>query len=91
MSRELAQPPPKSRYSYKSATREIARELSSREEAGLQKQVAGYCNLTEPQFSHRMRGVYSFFKVEHFGAIADFLEMPPGWPFVPAEPKGRRK
>lgn len=90
MSRELAQPPPPSRYSYKDATREIARELATRE-VGTQKQVAGYCNLTEQQFSHRMRGVWSKFTVEHFGAIADHLKMPAGWPFIPAEVKGRKK
>lgn len=95
MPRELAKPPPKSRYSYREATLEIERQLVKRDR-GAQKEVAGYCNLTEQQFSHRMRGVNAFFKIEHFGAIADFWKAPPGWPFVPwtddeAATRGRRK
>lgn len=90
MPRDLAKPPPKSRYSYAAATLEVEKQLTKRGR-GAQKQVAGYCNLTEQQFSHRMRGVYAFFEIEHFGAIADFLRMPPGWPFVPlAEEKKKR-
>lgn len=82
MPRELATPPPPSRYSYRAATKEIEREISAGER-GTQKDVANYCNLTEQQFSHRMRGVNAKFTVEHFGAIADFFKAPPGWPFVP--------
>jgi transcriptional regulator with XRE-family HTH domain len=82
MPRELAKPPPKSRYSYKAATTEIEKEISAGER-GTQKDVASYLNLTEQQFSHRMRGVNAKFTVEHFGAIADFFKAPAGWPFVP--------
>ena len=39
MSRELAEPPPPSRYSYAAATKEVARELATRER-GTQKQLA---------------------------------------------------
>lgn len=85
MSKSLAKRPPPSRYSYEAVTEEIERALSSdaaRSKGITQKDVAFHCNLTEAQFSHRMRGVYSQFEVEHFGAIADFLKAPAGWPFV---------
>jgi hypothetical protein len=90
MSRELAKPPPPSRYSYARAVLEVERVLDTLP-AGTQKQVAGYCNLTEQQFSHRMRGVQAKFTLEHLGAIADFFKMPAGWPFVTAEPRRRAK
>jgi hypothetical protein len=90
MSRKLAEPPPESRYSYQRATAEVEREISDRG-VGAQKQVAGYLNLTEQQFSHRMRGAYAKFSVQHFGAIADHFKMPQGWPFVPLAASARKK
>lgn len=35
------------------------------------------------QLSHRLAGDTVGWKLEEIGAIADFLNAPPGWPFVP--------
>jgi hypothetical protein len=72
---------PRSRYSYEAVTLEIERILSSRKR-GAKAVAARACNLRPQAFSQRLRGLESKFKVEHFGAIADSLNAPPGWPFV---------
>ncbi len=81
MSKPLAKPPPPSRYSYGRLTEEIERAISSRQDI-TQKDVASYINLTEPQMTHRMKGRYAKFTIEHIGGIADFLDAPDGWPLL---------
>jgi hypothetical protein len=84
--RKLPGRPPVGRYSYEEATKEVER-LLDRLGRGSAKQLAVYLDMTEAQFSHRMRGVYARFSLEHFGAIADWAareareQPPPGWPF----------
>lgn len=92
MSKPLAAPLPESRYSYRAAVLEVEKEIAEAER-GVQKQLANELGLTEPQFSHRMRGKNAKFQVEHFGAIADFFKAPQGWPFVAltAEERKRRR
>ena len=74
---------PESRYAYERATHEIDRALHQRGR-GSRKAAAAACMLTASQFSKRMMGVERF-SVEHFGLIADHLQAPPGWPFIPWE------
>ena len=72
---------PESRYAYERVTREIERVLDQHGR-GSRKAAAAACLLTAPQFSKRMTGVERF-SVEHLGIIADHLQAPLGWPFVP--------
>ena len=86
MPKSLPVPPPPSRYSYRAAVEEIGRciDEEAKKPNGLtQKQIAGAANLDESAFSHRRTGAKSKLTLEHIGAIADFLNAPPGWPFVP--------
>lgn len=77
------EPLPTSRYSYEAAALEVER-LLKRKGRGSQKQAAAACGLTASQFSKRVYGV-EMFRVEHFGAIADWAGAPTGWPFIPWE------
>jgi hypothetical protein len=94
MPKQLPTPTPESRYSYRRAADEVAAEIDERtdlEGPGFQKQVAGAIGLDESAFSHRLTGVKSKFTIEQLGAIADFLQAPPGWPFVPRKRAGRSR
>jgi hypothetical protein len=46
--------------------------------------------MDDSAFSHRLVGERSRFTLEQLGAIADALDAPPGWPFVPWELATRR-
>lgn len=84
MPKPLAKGLPTSRYSYADAVAEVSRVLGE-EKRGIYARCAAACLLRPDQFSKRLRisdDRESGFQVEHFGAIADVLGAPAGWPFV---------
>jgi hypothetical protein len=70
---------PRSRYVYEA----VAIEIRSQLKRGQHTKAAKACKLSDTGFAQRLRGEDSKFAVEHFGAIADLLNAPPGWPFIP--------
>lgn len=90
MSKKLANPFPKSRYSYRRVVDEIEAQLENRG-VGEQKAAAAAAGMDESAFSHRLTGIKSRFNVEQLGAIADHWNAPPGWPFVPWDEAEKRR
>jgi hypothetical protein len=90
MPKPLPSQPPTSRFSYRRVVEEIEAQIDGRG-IGAQKAVAGYVNLDESAFSHRLTGVKSKFTVEQLGAIADFWRAPTGWPFIPWDEAEQRE
>jgi hypothetical protein len=85
MPKPLADGLPESRYSYVEVVREIERALDDKAKGGgrgAYKAAATACKLSPQQFSQRLRGEHSKLEVEHFGAVADHLRAPKGWPFI---------
>jgi hypothetical protein len=70
------------RYTTRGATLEIAERLRKLGR-GSRKEVALSLGLTEQAFSHKMRGVYTSLTVEEIGQIAEHLDAPTGWPWIP--------
>lgn len=70
------------RYSAKQVSLAIA-EAIARKGRGTHKALAAHMGWDSTQLSHRLAGDTVRWKLEGIGAIADFLNAPPGWPFVP--------
>lgn len=70
------------RYSISDAAAEVIR-VSNRIGRGARKGIALGIGLNEQQMSAKLRDVYDHFTVEQLGQIANFLEAPSGWPWVP--------
>jgi hypothetical protein len=73
-----------SRYSVLTAGREVRRILA-RLGRGSQRRVALEVGLNEQQMSAKLRGETDRFTVEQLGQIANVLDAPAGWPWVPWE------
>jgi hypothetical protein len=89
MPKPLADGLPSSRHSYEEVVDEIRHALGDKKRGGgrgAHKQAAAACLLEPDQFAKRLRGLPTpRFEVEHFGAIADYLHAPKGWPLIPWE------
>jgi hypothetical protein len=72
------------RYSAKQVSLEITAAIK-RKGRGTHKELAAHMGWDSTQLSHRLAGDTTRWKIEQIGAIADFLEAPPGWPFLPWE------
>lgn len=72
------------RYSMARASAEVARVIQRKKERGLHVRVARELNISSQQFSHRCAARYDF-TLEELGIVADVLNAPPGWPFIPWE------
>lgn len=73
-----------SRYSIAACREEVVR-VSGRIGRGSRKWVAGGLDLDETAISAKLRGVNDNLTVEQIGRIANFLNGPAGWPWVPWE------
>jgi hypothetical protein len=73
----------KTRYTYKAILDEVRLVVESMPR-GTHRALGDACNLDHPGFSKRLAGGRGYsFSIEHLGAIADALNAPPGWPFIP--------
>lgn len=69
------------RYSTKAVSLEIAAAIK-RKGRGTHKALAAHMGWGHTQLSHRLAVDTTRWRIEEIGAIADFLDAPPGWPFV---------
>lgn len=64
----------------------IARARTSEGTRILDKTLASVVGVSPGQFSRKIHMTgESKFTVEEFGALADFFQAPPGWPFISIE------
>jgi hypothetical protein len=77
-----ATPPPRTgRYSLNAARKEIVKVISQ-QPRGTKKRLAISLGLEPDGLSHRLSGRFEL-TIEQIGVIADELDAPTGWPWIP--------
>lgn len=83
MPKPRRKPEEPTRYTYNAVLDEVRSVVGSMPR-GTHRALGVACNLDHPGFSKRLAGGQGYsFSIEHLGAIADTLNAPPGWPFIP--------
>jgi transcriptional regulator with XRE-family HTH domain len=89
VTRPRPDPVPVSRYTLEKIGLEIRSAIEdgrglpdSKKKRGYHSRIAEYLGMSSQQLSHRLSGDYEL-TIEMVGAIAEFMNAPPGWPFIP--------